>query len=500
MNAYFVVALNWLGAYKVPVVLLSATLPFQTKMDLIEAYMSGYCNSLEDPDPTHMLQAFNQSFLELQENPIVGAYPLVTYSDNTALKTVSSNSSSPPVQVKTQYLDDEEIVPILQSLLSEGGCAGVVMDTVARSQNVYEKLRDAYRNEIESGKIQIKLFHSRFIASDRMKQEQKLVEQLGKDATLANGERPKKMIAVGTQVLEQSLDLDFDVLVSDIAPIDLMLQRMGRLHRHLRSDRPKMLQDPQVFVTGISDKNTYKFTTGIDLIYQKFFLMRTVDELPDTVIIPDQVPILVDRVYDTERFSKENNISAEYQRELDEVKKNQALKRGKVDQDRIARAQFIDSVVNLNNINPEDQSEPKLLAKVRDSAENLEVILLQKNREEISLLPWIGDDETGFGAIIPPMETPGFAMGRMIKQSSVSLPRSLTNNWAICKVVDFLEKQMIDSHRFDTWHDSSWLRGELVLTLDENLRAIIEFENTTFDISYTQDVGLRVDSTRKDIK
>lgn len=59
--------------------------------------------------------------------------------------------------------------------------------------------------------------------------------------------RPPKKIIIGTQVLEQSLDIDFDVLISDLAPMDLLIQRIGRLHRH-KIKRPQKHEVARFYV------------------------------------------------------------------------------------------------------------------------------------------------------------------------------------------------------------------------------------------------------------
>jgi CRISPR-associated endonuclease/helicase Cas3 len=76
------------------------------------------------------------------------------------------------------------------------------------------------------------LFHSRFTAGDRADIESAVLQRFGPDSGAA--ERPGRIL-IATQVIEQSLNLDFDVLVSDLAPIDLLIQRAGRLRRHLRT-------------------------------------------------------------------------------------------------------------------------------------------------------------------------------------------------------------------------------------------------------------------------
>lgn len=93
------------------------------------------------------------------------------------------------------------------------------------------------------------LHHSRFAAVDRRLLDAAVEEQLGRDR------RPGGRIVVGTQTLEQSLDMDADLLISDLCPADVLLQRLGRLHRHRRADRP----------TGYAVPHCIVLTPGEDL-------------------------------------------------------------------------------------------------------------------------------------------------------------------------------------------------------------------------------------------
>ena len=76
------------------------------------------------------------------------------------------------------------------------------------------------------------LHHGRFAAGDRRLLDAEVEKLLGK------GTPPAGVIVVGTQTLEQSLDIDADLLITDLCPVDVLLQRIGRLHRHPRRDRP----------------------------------------------------------------------------------------------------------------------------------------------------------------------------------------------------------------------------------------------------------------------
>lgn len=80
------------------------------------------------------------------------------------------------------------------------------------------------------------MIHSCFLSFDRVRKEQEIRDLLGPQ----EDHRPDKLIVVGTQVMEQSLDVDFDVLFTEICPMDLLLQRIGRLHRHNRKKRVRV--------------------------------------------------------------------------------------------------------------------------------------------------------------------------------------------------------------------------------------------------------------------
>ena len=88
------------------------------------------------------------------------------------------------------------------------------------------------------------LFHARFALVDRLAIEKRIVAAFGKGGTPADREG---RVLIATQVVEQSLDLDFDTLITDLAPIDLLIQRAGRLWRH---ERPERRGKPELLVVG----------------------------------------------------------------------------------------------------------------------------------------------------------------------------------------------------------------------------------------------------------
>jgi CRISPR-associated endonuclease/helicase Cas3 len=113
------------------------------------------------------------------------------------------------------------------------------------------------------------------------------------------GERPERAIVVATQVIEQSLDLDFDVLISDLAPVDLLLQRAGRLHRHERELRPAPLGDPQLFVSAPEMAEDVPRWGSDAHIYEPYVLLRSylVLEGREEITLPADTVPLIEGVY-----------------------------------------------------------------------------------------------------------------------------------------------------------------------------------------------------------
>ena len=104
--------------------------------------------------------------------------------------------------------------------------------------------------------------------------------------------RPHRAVLVATQVVEQSLDLDFDLLVTEPAPGDLLLQRMGRVHRHQRQHRPAGLENPVVCLLKARARadDTPDFGSDQVMIYAESPLLRTDLALRgrDHLVLPDR--------------------------------------------------------------------------------------------------------------------------------------------------------------------------------------------------------------------
>lgn len=273
MSTLFQRLLAWLRSLRASVVLLSATLPTQTRQDLLEAYAGRH--------------------LELP----LAEYPAISWVTAAGACGVEPLPKPEDTSVAVQWLrrDPAVIVDALRGALSAGGCAAVICNTVARAQELYTAIKDAQLVP----EADLTLFHARFPFGWRDATEKQVLERFGKRATRENGARPERAIVVATQVIEQSLDLDFDVLISDLAPVDLLVQRAGRLHRHPGRQRPAGVAAPQILLAvDVEGDAEPKWHTDT-FVYTRYLLLRTYLALRgrQTLSLPGDGAQLIEMVY-----------------------------------------------------------------------------------------------------------------------------------------------------------------------------------------------------------
>ena len=214
MGALLEHLLAWLGALGAKVILLSATLPSRLRERLLTAYGAA------DPPAS---EAYPQLL------HAVGDEPVTVLPDPAPETAKQTNVSVEPVEVEGDAEDRTAAgVAWVQARIEQGGCIAWIRNTVREAQVAADALRAAG--------IETDLLHARYVRADRNTKEEALLDQFGKPAP-DNEKRPTRRVVVATQVIEQSVDVDFDAMLSDLAPIDLLLQRAGRLHRHERDGR-----------------------------------------------------------------------------------------------------------------------------------------------------------------------------------------------------------------------------------------------------------------------
>ncbi|MGD9861267.1 MAG: CRISPR-associated helicase Cas3' [Marinobacterium sp.] len=194
-------------------ILLSATLPQAMKKKLVDSYAAGL---------GHQAPAL------VEQN-----YPLVTHfpTSEGAHEFPVATRATVARQVRVVPLGDEAAVwQVIEQAVAEGKAVCWIRNTVDTAREAYAHAERLPSIDAE----RLHLFHSRFAMVDRQRVEAEVLGWFGKVST---PEKRRGRLLISTQVVEQSLDLDFDLMVTDLAPVDLIIQRAGRLHRHQRGER-----------------------------------------------------------------------------------------------------------------------------------------------------------------------------------------------------------------------------------------------------------------------
>lgn len=284
--------LSWCGFLRVPVVLLSATLPTSVTRDLTRAYLSGV-----EPGWSGEVA--------------VPEYPGWVFTDvdgraqrpgPEAAASIRGDGRRTARLERVRYRPGRRGAVIdgyARRVVTEGGCVAVVCATVPAAQATYRRLVRLVQQlvSVAPGDT-VTLLHARMPEWRRVEVEDDVVAAFGKDSTARTRSRPK--IVVSTALIEQSLDVDFDLVITDLAPIAYLLQRLGRCRRHDREGRPEWLGEVPTLVVldpegGVAPR--------LSELYPEYELLATRAVLAEhgpVLRVPEDVDALVQRVHSHE--------------------------------------------------------------------------------------------------------------------------------------------------------------------------------------------------------
>ena len=311
-------ALTWLAAAGVPVVLLSATLSGRLARALVGAYLEGL------PKPVRIGAADQFAGMAI-------GYPGWVHVDAstgtcTSGEVPASGRETDLRIVVEPYVTGQASGSVNQALAAAvtGLCAEVlrgdadgnvlvVCNTVSDAVGVYTSLSAAAHESCA-----VRVMHSRFPHGERRRQVDEVNRLYGKGSRTSvesrAPERPTRSVLVATQVVEQSLDLDMDWVISDLAPAAMLLQRAGRGHRHhtyllaeggdpVQTVRPDGMAVPTLTVL-VPTREDGTLVDRDQRPYDQTLLAATREALVDRggrpMAVPGDVQSFIDRVYDTD--------------------------------------------------------------------------------------------------------------------------------------------------------------------------------------------------------
>ncbi len=469
MNEYFENAIAWLGAYHTPVILLSATLPAERRIALVRAYLQGRGGGkCKEPDDalTERLDGRDYPLLTWTDGDEVHTRPIPR--DDRGTRQVWIDRLQRPAEAAPED-DGAQVATYLQAKLREGGCAVVVLNTVQRAQDVEQALRQAMPHH------EVQLVHALYMMEDRAAWEEALMARLGKRSTPQTRDG---LIVVGTQVLEQSLDIDADVMVTDLCPMDLLLQRSGRLHRHQRVRPAPLAQAHCAVLMG------QELEKGAQMIYGDWLLLRTQALLPQAVTLPDSIPTLVQETYAAPQDLLAEGMEAQAYEAYCEGRQQarQKAKAFRLQKPLVSRRPERNTINGMLDAELADDDQHGQAA-VRDGEPSVEVLLMVRHADgRIGYVPWHEE-----GRIVPFDRAPHREEQLCIARQRIRLPR---------RVCGYGQRRMDDTIRMlehltaqtvAEWQTAGLLRGELFLFLDENGQAALN----GYALTYTQHEGLR---------
>lgn len=286
------------------IIILSATLTADARHRLITTAGGKADPSLSSPAPYPLITA-------VQPDQTT-TYPVPPIPQE--FKDITLHPTSP-----------ENALPLALEKANAGACVLIIKNTVKEAQETYDTLK----SEAKEG-LTIGLLHSRFPRSRREELEREWVQRLSKHSSK---ERRQKSILVSTQIVEQSVDLDTDILLTDLAPVDLILQSLGRLHRHQNTPRAPIITEPQCYLllpnlTESKDPKILRQQLGPSAhVYPPHSLLRAHHLLRNRpkISLPDDIrPLLEAEVTFTTQaaLTLQEDLNADIRKKLDNALRN----------------------------------------------------------------------------------------------------------------------------------------------------------------------------------
>ena len=319
------------------------------------------------------------------------------------------------------------------------------------------------------------LLHSRFLKVDRQKNENKWAGIFGKAGR--DSRQGKGRILVGTQVLEQSLDIDADFLVTRLCPTDMLFQRLGRLWRHRENDdiRPKEAKrEVWIMAPVLSDAVQNQNSLGKSAkVYSPYILCRTLEVWQNisSVKLPDEIRPLLEATY--KKRSEAGNM-AKYKQETDDIR------------EKLHR-------LALHGVSRGGKTLPESKAFTRYSErESAEVLLIKKQsqRKDGVLLCLLDDSELLLPKLIDAAKRRQIA-SELLK-NTVSVPQYLAPK-AVTKQIEWLRDYVYLGD-----DEESPFRAAIVLDSDELQGIGCSDVSEKYNLSYDCRLGYRAEKKGED--
>lgn len=328
---------NWLklASFYNKVIIIDEIHSYDEYTSELIKYLIDYCKELNcvvillsATIPNKLKEKFFGKYVFINEYPLLTSY--LNKLDEISLCDTDEITNK-EIQIRLSNNEDDEIDRIIE-LASKGAQIGWIENSVVKAQKIYKKILSRIaENNINN--IEVGLVHSRFTQYDRNKNEEKWTNILGKNK---NNRHNIGRILIGTQILEQSIDIDFDKLITRLTTIDMLVQRIGRLHRH-NNDRIAECQIPECVILTPNIEEINCLTNGMNwfvdqdmteysgIIYPRHLLYSTLKYLSNKtkLLLPKNIREAINFVYNYKDnsqifaklmalYSNENNTKLNY--------------------------------------------------------------------------------------------------------------------------------------------------------------------------------------------